>query len=103
MTIPLSPAGRARRSWVGAALLGPALGAVPGTALAGRQAEEPLADSVRSVLSAAIANHAPPRPTFLTIEQRLDYLRWLGAMSDRMKRYVADHVTRVEFLQTLWY
>ncbi|NUZ05681.1 lytic transglycosylase domain-containing protein [Piscinibacter koreensis] len=103
MTPPLSRAGRARRRCLGAALLGPATAGLPHVAHAGRQAEEPLADSVRSVLSAAIANHAPPKPTFLTIEERLVYLRWLGEMSDRLKRYIGDHVTRVEFLQTLWY
>ena len=34
---------------------------------AGAQVEEPLADSVRSVLSAASANQAPPKPAFNTI------------------------------------
>lgn len=70
---------------------------------AGAQVEEPLADSVRSVLSAAIANQAPPKPAFNTIEERLAHLRWLGAMSERLKKRTAEHVTRVEFLETLWY
>jgi soluble lytic murein transglycosylase-like protein len=85
------------------ALLGPVAWMLPGTVQAGPQAEEPLADSVRSVLSAAIANQAPPKPTFAAIDERLAYLRWLGDMSERLQRNVADHVTRVEFLQTLWY
>jgi soluble lytic murein transglycosylase-like protein len=67
------------------------------------QVEEPLADSARSALSAAIASDAPPRPSFDTIEQRLAYLRWLGAMSERLKRRKSDHVTRVEFLESVWY
>ena len=70
---------------------------------AGRQAEEPLADSVRSALSAAIASSAPPVPEFADINKRLAYLRWLGAMSDRLKKKKPDFQTRIEFLQTVWY
>ena len=73
------------------------------TALAGNQREEPLADAVRSALSAAIANHLPPRPQFDTIEAKLDYLRWLGEMGGRLQRYKSEHQTRVEFLESLWY
>ena len=43
---------------------------------AGAQLEEPLADSVRSALSAAIAAAAPPRPAFDKIEERVAFLRW---------------------------
>jgi soluble lytic murein transglycosylase-like protein len=70
---------------------------------AGAQVEEPLADSVRSALSAAIAVAAPPKPQFDDIEQRLAYLRWQGATSERLKRYKSDGHTRVDFLNTLWY
>ncbi|HEY5582200.1 MAG TPA: lytic transglycosylase domain-containing protein [Rhodoferax sp.] len=70
---------------------------------AGRQAEEPLVDSVRSALSSAIANHAPPVPEFLDTESRLAYLRWLGAMSDRLRKKKPDWNVRREFLQTIWY
>ena len=76
---------------------------LPSVARAGAQVEEPLADSVRSVLSAAIADRAPPRPSFANIDDRLAHLRWLGAMSERLKKRTAEHVTRVEFLETLWY
>jgi soluble lytic murein transglycosylase-like protein len=72
-------------------------------ARAGKQAEEPLADAVRSALSAAVANNAPPQPTFSDIEERLVYLKWLGEMSGRLKRRKAEHVTRIEFLETVWY
>ncbi|WP_245638155.1 lytic transglycosylase domain-containing protein [Hydrogenophaga taeniospiralis] len=75
----------------------------PGSAWAGRQAEEPLADSVRSVLSAAIASSAPPVPEFSDIEKRLAHLRWLGVMSERLKKRKPDFQTRIEFLQTVWY
>jgi len=72
-------------------------------AQAGAQVEEPLANSVRSALSAAVLDAAPPRPSFDAIDDRLQYLRWLGEMSERLKRRKAEHATRVEFLETLWY
>jgi soluble lytic murein transglycosylase-like protein len=70
---------------------------------AGAQVEEPLADSVRTALSSAIANAAPPVPDFRDTESRLAYLRWLGAMSPRLSRRKVDWQERKEFLQTLWY
>jgi len=72
-------------------------------ARAGGQIEEPLADSVRTALAASIANSAPPKPVFESTEERLAYLKWLGAMSARLRKRKADHVTRVEFLETVWY
>jgi len=72
-------------------------------ARAGAQVEEPLADSVRTALSAAIAGRAPPRPSFDRIDDRLAYLRWLGSMSDRLRRRKAEHQTRIEFLEAVWY
>jgi soluble lytic murein transglycosylase-like protein len=86
---------------LGAASLG--LGSLPTWAHAGGQLEEPLADSVRGALSAAIANSAPPVPEFVDMEKRLAYLRWLGASSDRLQRRKTDLQTRIEFLQTVWY
>jgi soluble lytic murein transglycosylase-like protein len=70
---------------------------------AGAQVEEPLADSVRSALSAAIAAAAPPKPTFTKTDDRMAFLRWQGAISERLKRYKSERHTRVEFLDTLWY
>ncbi|MEO6018325.1 MAG: lytic transglycosylase domain-containing protein [Polaromonas sp.] len=72
-------------------------------AQAGAQVEEPLIDSVRSALSFAIANQAPPVPEFKDTESRLAYLRWLGAMSDRLKKKKPEWQIRKEFLQTVWY
>jgi soluble lytic murein transglycosylase-like protein len=72
-------------------------------ALAGRQAEEPLADAVRTALSAAVARDAPPRLSFVNSEQQLTFLRWQGAMGERLKRYKTEAHTRTEFLETLWY
>jgi soluble lytic murein transglycosylase-like protein len=79
------------------------LAAKPGAVRAGAQLEEPLADTVRTALSAAIANRAPPRPEFADTASRLEYLRWLSAMSDRLKRRKAEAQTRLEFLQSVWY
>ncbi|MEO8859626.1 MAG: lytic transglycosylase domain-containing protein [Burkholderiaceae bacterium] len=70
---------------------------------AGGQIEEPLVDSVRTALSAAISNGAPPVPEFPDTAARLHYLRWLGAMSERLRRRKSDLETRKEFLQTVWY
>jgi soluble lytic murein transglycosylase-like protein len=72
-------------------------------ARAGGQIEEPLADSVRTALSSAIANSAPPVPDFADTESRLTYLRWLGAMSPRLAKRKGEWQERKEFLQTVWY
>ena len=60
-------------------------------------------DSVRTALSSAVHNHAPPIPEFSDTESRLKYLRWLGAMSERLKKKKPDWNVRREFLQTVWY
>jgi len=80
-----------------------AAGALPRLSEAGAQLEEPLADSVRSALSAAIAAEVPPRPSFADMEQRLTYLRWLGVTSERLKKRKSEARTRIEFLEALWY
>jgi len=72
-------------------------------ARAGAQIEEPLIDSVRTALGAAIANNAPPIPVFADTESRLHYLRWLGAMGERLKKKKPEWNDRKELLQTLWY
>ena len=77
--------------------------ALPRWACAGAQVEEPLADAVRSALSASIANGAPPKPRFENIEERLAYLRWLGSMSEKLKAKKSEPQNRIEFLETVWY
>jgi soluble lytic murein transglycosylase-like protein len=72
-------------------------------ARAGAQIEEPLADAVRTALAAAVADGAPPRPRFDSIEERLAYLRWLGAASERLKKRKSEPRTRLEFLESAWY
>lgn len=76
---------------------------LPGQAWAGGQLEEPLADSVRTALSAAVVGKAPPELEFTSTESRMDYLRWLVACSDRLVKRKPDAQVRREFLQTVWY
>lgn len=100
------PVGVSRRAALGAvSMLGaPAAWlAAPSLAHAGGQLEEPLMDSVRTALSSAIANQAPPEPEFFTTEARLHYLRWLGTQSDRLRRRKPEWEVRRDFLQTVWY
>lgn len=74
-----------------------------GPARAGAQIEEPLADAVRTALSAAVDGGAPPRPSFGSTADRLAYLSWLTSMSDRLRRRKTEDLTRTEFLETVWY
>ncbi len=99
----LSRPGSRRRAFVATAVLGSAAFAWPRAARAGAQIEEPLADAVRSALAAAIADRAPPKPQFASIDERLAHLRWLASLSDRLRKQKTELVTRVEFLETLWY
>ncbi|GAB3769944.1 lytic transglycosylase domain-containing protein [Ramlibacter monticola] len=92
-----------RRLFLRPALAGLAWPLLPRAAHAGAQVEEPLADSVRTALTSAIANSAPPVPVFGDTEARLKYLRWLGAMSSRLMARKSDWNERREFLQTVWY
>lgn len=91
-----------RRGWLGAALI-PAWVGWAAPAHAGRQAEEPLIHAVRTALNAAIADSAPPKPQFQTIEERLAYLRWLSAMSERLRKRIPNPSTRDELLEAIWY
>jgi len=72
-------------------------------AQAGSQLEEPLMDSVRAALGAAVANQSPLMPEFRDTDSKLVYLRWLGAMSERLKKKMPEWQIRKEFLQTVWY
>ncbi len=75
----------------------------PAALHAGPQAEEALADAVRSALSAAIASAAPPQPVFANAEAKRVFQSWQMAMSERLKRQKSEAATRLEFLETLWY
>ncbi|PZP35883.1 MAG: lytic transglycosylase [Roseateles depolymerans] len=58
---------------------------------------------MRSALTASIAQAAPPRPRFDQVDARMAYLRWLGEMSERLKRRKTETQIRIEFLETVWY
>ena len=92
-----------RRRWLRWAIVGLAGHGLSFPARAGAQLEEPLVDSVRTALSSAIANAAPPVPEFASDASRLANSRWLRAMDSRLQRYKPRPEVREEFLQTLWY
>ena len=94
---------RARRECLRTLVAVVGLASVTPRAIGGAQLEEPLIDSVRTALSAAIANHAPPEPQFADTATRMLYLRWLGATSQRLRQRKPDLETRKEFLQSVWY
>ncbi|WP_189685444.1 lytic transglycosylase domain-containing protein [Pseudorhodoferax aquiterrae] len=99
---PSPSQGLSRRSLLGGAAAAGLLGhGAP--AHAGGQVEEPLVDSVRSALSAAVAQSAPPVPEFHSTEARMAYLRWLGAASPLLLRRKPEWAERREFLDTVWY
>lgn len=69
-------------------------------ALAGAQKEEPLANSVRSLMQKSISDSAAPRLVFASeIEGRL----WLKEMSRRLQSRMPDERMREDFLQTVYY
>ena len=92
---------RRKGLWVLSGMLGQLL--ISEQAQAGGQLEEPLVDSVRTALSSAVANQAPPIPEFSDTDSRLAYLRWFGAMSEKLKKKKPNWTERKEFLQTIWY
>ena len=67
---------------------------------AGAQQYEPLADSVRAGLHAAIADRAAPDPQFSSIQEKVN---WLTEMSSRLTRRMPDREARLEFLKTVYY
>jgi len=83
--------------------------AVPMSAQAGTQLEEPLVDSVRSALASAVADMAPPEPLFASTAARLTYVRWLSTTSERLSTRWRSRTSwqgwevRRDFLQTVWY
>lgn len=102
--MPRQEGGLSRRSLV---LSVPAVSAawlgLPGAAHAGGQLEEPLMDSVRSALTSAVSTQGPPEPLFASTEARIMYLRWMGTMSDKLRKRKPEWEVRRDFLQTVWY
>lgn len=98
-----------RRQLLGCGLALPAaalLGLQPTLAHAGGQLEEPLADSVRGALAAAVASSSvPPIPVFADEIKRQHYQFWLIRTSARLherRRFMGEQ-ERTELLQTVWY
>lgn len=58
---------------------------------AASQIEEPLADSVRHALRAAVEFADPLEPEFASTEARMAYLRWLTQISPRLARRLSYH------------
>ena len=81
-------------------------GLQPMYAHAGGQLEEPLADSVRSALAAAVASSSvPPIPVFADKIKQQHYVFWLARTSERLherRRFMGEQ-ERTELLQTVWY
>jgi soluble lytic murein transglycosylase-like protein len=82
-----------------ALLLAPLL--TPLAALAGNQAEEKLADSMRASLQAAIADRGVPVLLFKGGAE--DAHKWLSEMSKRLEARMPDRKSRTEFLKTVQY
>ncbi|HLE66617.1 MAG TPA: lytic transglycosylase domain-containing protein [Burkholderiales bacterium] len=78
-----------------AATLGP-----PFPAFSGAQVYEPLADSVRSALYAAVTDRAVPVLSFRKPE---DAHKWLFEMSKRLQKRIPDRKERVALLKTVHY
>ncbi len=73
---------------------------LPTAARAGAQQYEPMADSVRAGLHAAIADRAAPDPQFPSIQEKVD---WLTEMSSRLTRRMPDREARLDLLKTVYY
>jgi len=73
---------------------------LPLQAIGGAQQYEPLADSVRARLSAAIADKAVPHLTFRSAE---DAHRWLNTMQARLAKRIPERKLRIELLRTVHY
>lgn len=76
---------------------------MPTPAHAGGQAEEPLADSVRLALRAAVADQAPIKPVFRDAAAAQQHALWLRDMERLLLKRKPEGRSRIEFLETVWY
>lgn len=76
------------------------LAALAGFAHAGAQQYEPMSASVRASLHSAVSDQKPPT---LSIKDPRERERWLGEMSRRLSRYIADEAYRHELLISIHY
>ena len=84
-----------------------------GAAQAGAQREEPLIDSVRTALSAAVAQLGPPEPVLADATAAKTYAKWLQHTEAQLQQFLKRRDAqahelrhadlRRELLQTVWY
>ena len=86
-----------------------------GTASAGPQREEHLADSVRIAMSSAVADLPPPTPYLPSEQDKASYQQWLAHTQAQLERKLKDKKGQPRlpelsspelqkaFLQTVWY
>lgn len=79
-----------------------ALAGLSGPVYAGAQAEEPLADSVRTVLSAAIGRSAPSL-TYADEAQAQQCRQWARSLEARLLKRKPEELVRHEFLEMVCY
>ena len=77
-----------------------ALALFSAAAHAGAQQYEPMSASVRASLHSAVSDQKPPT---LSIKDPRERERWLGEMSRRLARYIADENYRHELLISIHY
>ena len=93
-----------RRAWLAGGLAGVGgIALAPRGASAGAQLEEPLSDTVRTALSAAVAEAPPPRLEFATVSEREAHARWREQAGARLTRHKPIAQVRAEFLDTVRY
>ena len=67
---------------------------------AGSQREEPLSNSVKSLMQRSISDQAPPRLLFAS---DIEGDAWMTEMSSRLKKRIPDEGYREELLRTVHY
>jgi len=72
-------------------------------ARAGNQQYEPLAASIRTALTNAVAEQAPNAYPHKNIQERLAYLKWVGIQSERLAQRKRDFAARKRFLEIVYY
>jgi soluble lytic murein transglycosylase-like protein len=89
------------RAWLAAVVMTAGL-ALPCVSWAGGQVEEPLADSVRGALSAAVGTTAPAL-VFADVTQKQACERWALTLESKLRTRKPDELVRQEFLLTACY
>jgi soluble lytic murein transglycosylase-like protein len=69
-------------------------------ACAGAQKEEPLSNSVKSLMQKSVSDSAAPK---LFFSSEIEAKKWLETMSDRLKNRMPDQAMREDFLRSVHY